>query len=98
MPRSFPRRLRVAEFVREEIADELIGVCPGALLTVRGVEMSANLSVAVVRCSTFGADPEVVQEVLRGMVGRLRTRLARKLRMRFVPKIQIVVEQLPDGG
>ena len=95
---NIPRHLRVAEAIREVVAVALIGVCPGTLLTVCSVDVRKDLSQAFVYYSAFGGATEQIQTHLDGMAGRLRTKLARSLSLRSVPKLIFVADDRTGGG
>jgi ribosome-binding factor A len=108
---------RVAEAIREEAATFLAEGAKDPRLvgfvTVTGVEVTSDLRHARIYVSVMGSDDErrVTQEGLDSLAGHLRSRLARRLRLRFTPevrfhndptlaraaRIELLLSQLSDG-
>lgn len=83
----------LADVIRREVADPRV-----ALASVAGVEVSGDLSRAVVRVSALGSEDDRTEAVaaLEHAAGYIRTRLARRLRhMRVTPEL---VFQLDRGS
>jgi len=103
--REFGRDLRVADFVRDELADIIqrgmrdprVG-----MVSVNEVKVSRDLSYADVYVSSLSADtPEERQalvDVLNRASGYLRTELAKRHRMRTTPKPRFHYDELVDEG
>lgn len=93
MPRDTRRPDRVAEAVREEIAEALAaGVRDPrvkGLVTVTGVEMSRDLGSAMVFVSVYGTDEEksTTMEGLQSVASSLRGPVGRALKLRLAPHI-----------
>lgn len=76
--------------VREEVRDPRIGT-----VTVTGVEVSADLSVARVYVSAIGTEEEKGEslEGLRAAAPFIRTELGRRLRVRRVPELRFELDR-----
>lgn len=99
------RDLRVADFIRDELADIVqrgmrdprVG-----LVSVNEVRVSRDLSYADVYVSSLDADTpdkraELV-DVLNKAAGFFRSELAKRHRMRTTPKLRIHYDELIDKG
>lgn len=103
--REFGRDLRVADFIRDELADIIqrgmrdprVG-----MVSVNEVKVSKDLSYAEVYVSSFAADtPEsrvALIDVLNKAGGYLRTELAKRHRMRTTPKPRFHYDELVESG
>jgi len=99
MPREFSRADRVADALQQELAelvrDELRD--PRVNMTnITGAEVSRDLAMAKVYVN-FVSQPsaeeaEAAVAVLNGAAGYLRTLLARRIRLRIVPKLQFILD------
>ncbi len=92
MPSDNRRADRVAEAIREEIANFLAGEAKdpriARLTTVTGVEVTRDLRHAKVFVSVMGTDAEQATtfEGLASVAGFLRSRVGRALRLRLAPE------------
>ena len=103
MPREFPRTRRVGEqmqrevarLIQHEIRDPRLG-----MVTVSGVEVSRDLSVAKVYVSTLGgaADAEQTLAVLQRAAGFLRGELGRCMKLRTVPELRFRYDDSIERG
>lgn len=105
MPRDFSRSDRVAdalqqelvELIRDEMRDPRI-----SMVNITAVEVSRDLAVARVFVNFVVAKSEdEVQraiETLNGAAGFLRTQLARRMRLRTVPKPQFYYDSSSERG
>jgi ribosome-binding factor A len=99
MPPDHRRSDRVAEAIREEVANFLSeGVKDPrivGLVTVTGVDVTRDLRSAKVFVSILGSDAEksATFEGLQSLAGHLRSRLGRSLRLRVAPEIQFREDQ-----
>ncbi len=103
MPREFPRTRRVGEqmqrelarLIQREIRDPRLG-----MVTVSGVEVSRDLSVARVYVSTLGgaADAEQTLAVLQRAAGFLRGELGRCMKLRTVPELRFRYDDSIERG
>lgn len=90
---------RVAEAIREEVASFLTeGVKDPrivGLVTVTGVEVTNDLSLARVYVSVMGSDEERRRtlEGLASLAGYLRPRVARSLRLRLAPELEFRLDR-----
>jgi ribosome-binding factor A len=98
MRRPSHRPERVSELIREEVAafltsgarDPRIG-----FVTVTGVEVSADLTHALVRVSVMGVAEEKTRtlEGLDSAAGFLRARLAKVLPLRVAPEVRFALDR-----
>ncbi len=103
--REFGRDLRVADFIRDELADIIqrgmrdprVG-----MVSVNDVKVSKDLSYAEVYVSSLAADtPDsrvALIDVLNKASGYLRTELAKRHRMRTTPKPRFHYDELVESG
>lgn len=105
MPRDFSRSDRIAdalqqelvELIRDEMRDPRI-----SMVNITAVEVSRDLAVARVFVNFVVAKPE--EEALRaidtlnGAAGFLRTQLARRMRLRTVPKPHFYYDTSGEHG
>ncbi len=98
-PRDSRRPDRVAEAVREEIANILAeGVKDPrvtGLVTVTGVNMSRDLASATVFVSVYGDDRARAETLagLQAVAPQLRSRVGRALRLRLAPEITFRLDE-----
>jgi len=69
-------------------------------VTVTGVRMSADLKYARVFISLMGAEDEKKEtfEALRGAAGRVRHELGSRIRTKFLPEIDFVLDTSQEDG
>jgi len=69
-------------------------------VTVTGVRMSADLKYARVFVSLMGSEDEKKEsfEALRGAAGRIRHELGSRIRTRFLPEIDFVLDTAQEYG
>ena len=103
--REFGRDLRVADFVRDELADIIqrgmrdprVG-----MVSVNEVKVSKDLSYADVYVSSLSAETaeerQALIEVLNRASGYLRSELAKRHRMRTTPKPRFHYDALVEEG
>ncbi len=95
---------RVNELIKEEIAALLRRETQdprlSALISVTGVDTSADLRNATVRVSIMGSEDEVQQAMaaLRHAAGFLRREMAGSLRMRHVPELTFKLDTSIEEG
>ena len=99
------RDLRVADFIRDELAsiisremrDPRVG-----MVNVNEVKVSRDLSYADVYVSSLDADTaearQALIEVLNGAAGFFRSELAKRHRMRTTPRLRIHYDELMEEG
>jgi ribosome-binding factor A len=88
----------VAETVRQVIADVLLTELRDprvGFVTVTGVQVTNDLSVATVRVSVMGSEEEraVALEGLESAAGFLRTRVGKVLTTRVLPEIRFELDR-----
>jgi ribosome-binding factor A len=84
-------RTEVATFLREGAKDpRLVG-----MITVTAVDVTRDMRHAKVFVSIMGTDAEraATVEALNGMVGHLRTRLAKAMSLRVAPSLAFKVDE-----
>jgi ribosome-binding factor A len=89
---------QVAEAVRQTIADALLSELRDpriGFVTVTGVEVTNDLSLARVRVSVMGEEAERVQALagLESAAGFLRSRVGKALSTRVVPEIRFELDR-----
>ncbi len=95
---SLKRRRRIAELLHEEIStllqfdirDPRIG-----FVTVTGVEVNADLTIAVVYVSFLDRDEQTEKEALAGLKSAtpfLKRILGQKIRLRYIPDLNFKVD------
>lgn len=81
--------------ILQEIKDPRVG-----FLTVTGVKMGPDLRHAKIYFSVIGDDQarETTLQGLRSAKGFIRTELGKKIRLRFIPDVDFVVDKSLDQG
>ncbi len=114
-PRRYPRMARVNEVVREAIGDELERLNDPrlGLVTVTGVDVSADLRQATVYYSALGRadkrgtgvvpelEPEqrvATQAALEAAAPHLRASLGRQVRLKYTPEITFRQDPSIEAG
>lgn len=92
---------RVGDLVRAELSDLLareIADPRARGASVTSVDLSADLRHAVVLVSAMGSEPQRLEavEALQGASGFLRTRLAKRLRLKNVPDLKFRLDRGPE--
>ena len=93
MPKDFPRARRIADQIQRELADiirfELKDPRIG-MITLTDVEVSQDYAHARVFFTVLADAPQAdeTREALQHASGFLRSRLARRMRLRTVPQLQ----------
>lgn len=101
MPREYPRKLRIEELLRRELAGMILREVKDPRvqrITITGVDVSPDLAHAKVLITVLGADgpqPEVV-EALTHAAGFLRHTLGKRLRLRSVPELHFSYDESLD--
>jgi len=103
--REHGRELRVADFIRDELADIIARQMRDprvALVSVNEVKVSRDLSYADIYVSSLEArdegSREALVDVLNGAAGFLRSELARRHSMRTTPKPRFHYDHLVEDG
>src|ERR1700722_16511208 len=92
------RSERMGDLIREEIANYLIKGNKNPLIgfvTITSVKMTPDLQDAKVYYSAYGNEKEVTEtrEGLEESVKTIRTHLAKVLNLRFVPRLEFLVDE-----
>lgn len=94
MPRDFPRSERVERLSREVLGEAIQGLKDPRIgfATVTAVKMSPDLRQARVYVSVLGKDEERSATIaaIRHAVPHLRGILGREVRLKFLPRLEIV--------
>jgi len=103
MPRDFNRTHRVAEqmqrdlalLIQQEIKDPRIG-----MVTVSGVDVSRDFSIAKVFITVMGENPDIplTLEVLQKASGFLRHEMGRRSTMRTMPQLKFLYDASISHG
>lgn len=101
MKRTSHRPERVAELVRQVVAEFLTGDVRDpriGFVTVLGAEVSPDLSHANVRVSVMGSEEERAQslEGLTSAARYLRAQLAKRLTLRVTPEVHFALDRGMD--
>jgi ribosome-binding factor A len=83
----------LAEFVRAEVRDPRVG-----MVTISGVELTADYAHAKVFFTVFGAEPDVAARGLNSAAGHLHNLLFRRLRIHTVPRLHFVHDTSVEQG
>lgn len=91
---------RVEHLVKEEISYILLHKVKDVdlgFLTVTNVRMSPDLKVASIYLSVFEKEKrEIVLERIKDRTGFIRTELAHRIRIRFVPELRFFIDDTLD--
>ena len=103
MPSDYPRSHRVGDFIQRELAGiitrEVKDPRLSPMLTISGVEVSRDLSVAKVYYSLFDAEEKNdTQTALVSASGFLRNQLARQMNTRSVPQLRFFFDDSAERG
>jgi ribosome-binding factor A len=98
----YKRSERVADLIREEIADLIMYKLKDpriGFVTVTGVEMSPDLKIAKVYVSIFKEEErEGTLEILNSSRSFMRSSLSKRLRLKFIPNIEFRLDTSIDYG
>src|SRR3954453_20370797 len=101
-PKHYPRVARVNEVVLEALAEELERLSDPRLgfVTITGVELSTDLSIANVYYSVLGTAEDRTESAaaIASATPRLRSVLARHVRMKHLPELRFREDPSVDGG
>jgi len=103
MPKDFPRSRRIAEQIQRELSDiirmELKDPRVG-MITITDVEVSQDNAHAKVFFTSLGDEPQIAAtvEALAHAAGFLRSRLARRIRLRTIPQLQFKYDASVERG
>ena len=114
-PRRYPRTARVNEVVRETLGEELERLNDPrlGLVTITGVDVSADLRQATVYYSALGRQPgrgggvavqqapeqrESTRAALAAAAPHLRAELGRQVRLKYLPQLEFREDPSIDAG
>jgi ribosome-binding factor A len=101
MPTDNPRARRIAEQIRQELADILWREVKDPRVhgvTLTAVEVTRDLEHAKVWFTMLTGDQAEVEKALQHASGFLRTELAHRMRMRLVPKLRFQYDESVSRG
>lgn len=101
MPSDFPRARRIAEQIRQELADILWREVKDPRVTgvtLTAVEVTRDLEHAKVWFTMLAGERDEVEKALQHAAGFLRTELAHRMRMRLVPKLKFIYDESVTRG
>lgn len=95
------RNTRLADQIQKDLASLIqreIDTTRGGLITLTGVDLSADYAHAKVYFTVLGAEPDVAQRLLNEKAGWLHSQLFRLLHIHTVPTLRFLHdEQLARG-
>lgn len=98
----YKRSERVADLIREEIADLIMYKLKDpriGFVTVTGVEMTPDLKMAKVYVSVLREeDRRGTLEILNSSKSFIRSSLSKRLRLKFIPTVEFVMDTSIDYG
>ncbi|NTV95303.1 MAG: 30S ribosome-binding factor RbfA [Thiobacillus sp.] len=101
MPSDFPRSRRVAEQIRQELADILWREIKDPRVkgvTITSVEVTSDLEHAKVWFTVMIGDRQAVAKGLHNSIGFLRRELAHRMRLRMVPSLTFQYDESIERG
>jgi ribosome-binding factor A len=96
-----PRARRIAEQIRQELADILWREMKDPRVsgvTLTAVEVTRDLEHAKVWFTMLSGEQAEVEKALQHAAGFLRTELAHRMRMRLVPKLKFQYDESVSRG
>lgn len=78
----------IAGYLQEEAYEGITGI-----VTITGVETTADLEHAQVFYSVVNQDPAEVEKILQSHIYQLQGRLTRQLQMRKVPRVKFLLDE-----
>jgi ribosome-binding factor A len=98
----YKRSQRVSDLIREEIADIIMYRLKDpriGFVTVTGVDMTADLKLAKVFVSILKEeDREISLEILNSSITFIRSLLAKRLRMKYIPAVEFRLDTSIEYG
>lgn len=101
MPANFPRSRRVAEQIRNELADILWREVQDPRVkgvTITAVEVSTDLEHAKVWFTLLTGDAKEAARGLQRAVGFMRRELGHRMRLRMVPSLSFQYDESVERG
>ncbi len=98
---TYKRADRVSDQMRHEIADILMHKIKDpriGFVTVTDVEVSDDLRNAKVFVSIYGDDKNATLKGLKSAVSFIRSEVARRMRLRFVPELLFRIDETAERG
>jgi len=96
MPREFGRNVRIADAIQRVAAPLVTALAREhkmGMVTITGVDVAADLTVAHLFVSVLGAPPDMdAIGLLREALPRIRTAVAQELRLKKVPALKLSVD------
>lgn len=87
-------REEIAEIIMRRVKDPRIG-----FVTVTDVTMSDDLKIARVFISVLNeADRELTVEILNAAKGLIRSEVSKRIRVKFIPSIEFMLDKSIDQG
>ncbi len=86
---------QISRIVQGELEDSRIG-----FVTITGVQISADLQHARVYFSVLGSQKDAADshKILKGAAGFIRKQLAGRIRMRYVPYLDFLLDESQEYG
>ncbi|MBA3254798.1 MAG: 30S ribosome-binding factor RbfA [Burkholderiaceae bacterium] len=101
-PASKPGRgLRIADQIQRDVAEMIqreVSVERAGLVTLTGVEVTADYAHAKVYFTTIGAPVEAAQQVLRDKAGYFHSLLFKRLKIHTIPRLTFVHDESVSRG
>jgi ribosome-binding factor A len=101
MPSDYPRSRRVAEQIRQELADILWREVQDPRVkgvTITSVDVTSDLEHAKAWFTVMTGEPAAVAKALQHTVGFLRRELAHRMRLRMVPSLTFQYDESVARG
>ncbi|MDD3530260.1 MAG: 30S ribosome-binding factor RbfA [Gallionellaceae bacterium] len=101
MPTDYPRSRRVAEQIRQELAELLWREVKDPRVkgvTITSVEVTSDLEHAKAWFTVLTGDREVVAKGLNSSIGFLRRELGHRMRLRLVPSLTFQYDESVERG
>jgi ribosome-binding factor A len=101
MPADFPRSKRVAEQLRQELADILWREVQDPRVkgvTLTAVEVTSDLEHAKIWFTLLTGDPKETIKGLQRATGFLRREIAHRMRLRLVPSLTFLYDESVARG
>lgn len=101
--RKYPRKLRVADLIKEEVADIIYRKIKDPRirgLTITGVKMTDDLKEATIfYCETFHkSDRTELAGAISSATGFIRRELSERVRLKSIPRLSFVYDDSFDYG
>ena len=95
------RGLRIADQIQRDVAEMIqreVSVERAGLVTLTGVEVSADYAHAKVYFTTIGAPVEAAQQVLNEKAGYFHSLLFKRLTIHTIPRLSFVHDESVSRG